>query len=100
MLPFLQKRWFLLLLIAGGLVVALRPGWLTWVRGLDPRAVVAPALFLTAWGLQSRSLYRTLLKPWAALWATAVSYGVLPALAWLAGNLLPGDDFRVGLLIS
>jgi sodium/bile acid cotransporter 7 len=33
------------------------------------------------------------------LWALAVSYGFLPALAWAAGTLLPSPDLRTGLLI-
>lgn len=99
MRSFFQKRWFLLLLIAGGLVVWLRPEWLGWVRWIDPRAAIAPALFFTAWGLPSRSLLRAILRPAPALWATAISYGVLPAGAWLAGFLLHGEDLRVGLLV-
>jgi sodium/bile acid cotransporter 7 len=97
---FLEKRWFLLLLVTGGLVVWLRPGWLGWVRWIDPRAAIAPALFFTAWGLPSRSLYQALLRPAPAIWATFISYGIVPALAWLASRLLPLEDLGVGLLIS
>jgi sodium/bile acid cotransporter 7 len=100
MRSFLQKRWFLLLISAGVLVAWFQPGWLAWTRAIDPRLVVAPALFLTAWTLDSRSLYRTLLRPWPALWAAALSYTLLPATAYLAGGLLASPDFRVGLLIS
>jgi sodium/bile acid cotransporter 7 len=62
-------------------------------------ALVALSLFLVAWGMEGRSLYRAAVRPWAALWAVAVSYGALPALAWLAGPLLPLPDLAVGLLI-
>src|SRR5213076_147300 len=41
----------------------------------------------------------TLLRPWPALWALVISYGLLPAAAWLIGPLLGLDDFRIGLLI-
>jgi sodium/bile acid cotransporter 7 len=61
--------------------------------------VVAISLFLTAWGLESRSLYRALVRPGPALWALFVSYGALPALAWASGFLLPLPDLRVGLLL-
>lgn len=100
MRAFLEKRWFLLLLVAGGLVVWLRPGWLGWVRWIDPRTAIAPALFFTAWGLPSRSLYQAVLRPAPALWATFISYGLLPALAWIASRMMPSEDLGVGLLIS
>jgi sodium/bile acid cotransporter 7 len=96
---FFVKRWFLLLLVAGGLVVWLQPGWVGWVRWIDPRLAIAPALFLTAWGLPSRRLYQALLRPMPALWATAISYGFLPTTAWLAARLLPAEDLGVGLII-
>jgi sodium/bile acid cotransporter 7 len=70
------------------------------VDRLPPRGVVATALFLMAWGLESRSLARALARPWPALWAVALSYGALPPLALAAGRLLPLVDLRVGLLIS
>jgi sodium/bile acid cotransporter 7 len=96
---FLARRWFLLLLAAGVAVAALRPAWLRWTDRLEPRVVVALALFLMAWGLPTRSLVRVLARPWPALWALLISFGALPATAWLAGFLLPTPDFRIGLLI-
>ncbi len=100
MYSFLARRWFLLLLFAGvGLAalspVALRP----FTAALSPRLVVALALFLMAWGLESRSLLRSLARPLPALWAALISYGVLPPLALLAGRFLPEADYRVGLLV-
>jgi sodium/bile acid cotransporter 7 len=100
MRSFLEKRWFLLLLITGLAIAWFQPAWLAWTELIDPRFIVAPALFLTAWSLESRSLYRTLLRPWPALWASFVSYSFLPGVAYLAGRLLDSEDFRVGLLIS
>lgn len=99
MRPFLRKRWFLLLLILGGVWVGLWPGGLRWTAAVDPRFVMAPALGLMALGLDSRSLYRTLRRPLPALWGVVVCYGVLPVLAWALGPLLPGQDLRLGLLI-
>jgi sodium/bile acid cotransporter 7 len=61
---------------------------------------VAVALFLMAWSLDSRSLGRSLLRPLPALWAVAISFGALPALAWLAGGLMPSEPLRIGLMIS
>ena len=94
----LARRWFLVVLVLGvGLAVA-RPGWLhPWTEPVPPRLVVGVSLFLTAWGLESRSLLRALTRPAPALWAVAISYGALPPLAWLAGTLLE-PDYRVGLV--
>ncbi|HXG09024.1 MAG TPA: bile acid:sodium symporter [Gemmataceae bacterium] len=101
MKSFLARRWFLLLLVVGLAVAGWRPDWLRpAVERLPPRAVVALALFLMAWGLDSRSLGRSLLRPLPALWAVAISYGALPALAYLAGRLMPADALRIGLMIS
>ncbi len=98
MKSFLARRWFLLALAGGGAAALARPGWFAWTAHLDPRLVVACALFLTAWTLPTRSLARVLARPGPALWAVAISYGFLPAAAWLTGQILP-DDFRIGLLL-
>jgi sodium/bile acid cotransporter 7 len=100
MKAFFRKRWFLLLLLGGVGLAAYCPGGLRpWTRWLDLRAVVAPALFLMAWSLESRSLFQALIRPLPALWAVLISYGAVPVLAWSAGWLLPDADLRIGLLI-
>jgi solute carrier family 10 (sodium/bile acid cotransporter), member 7 len=101
MTQFLAKRWFLLSLLGGLGLAALWPAALRpWTALLPSRVVVAVALFLMAWSLESRSLGRSLVRPWPALWAAAISYGAVPLLALGAGWLLPGpDDLRVGLLL-
>src|SRR5271170_2293003 len=100
MLRVLARRWFLLLLVAGFTVAGVAPGLLHWTRHADPQWVMAGALFLSAWTLQSRSLYRAVMRPWPALWAAFISYGPLPALAWTLGRTLPNEDFRIGLMIA
>jgi sodium/bile acid cotransporter 7 len=96
----LRKRWFLLVLLGGLLMAGFCPEWLRPVTAwLEPRLLVAASLFLTAWGLESRRLLQTLLRPLPALWAVLISYGVLPALAWSGGWLLGDADMRLGLLI-
>jgi sodium/bile acid cotransporter 7 len=96
---FLTKRWFLLVLCGGVGLALVRPEWLRPViAGLPSRGVVAVALFLMAWGLDGRSLYRAAVRPWPALWALAVSYIALPLLARLSGLFLP-SDLALGLLI-
>jgi sodium/bile acid cotransporter 7 len=100
MRAFLAKRWFVLLLLGGVALAWARPVWVRPWAGWPPLpALVALALFLVAWAMEGRSLYRAAVRPGAALWAVAVSYGALPALAWLAGPLLPLPDLAVGLLI-
>jgi sodium/bile acid cotransporter 7 len=97
---FLQRHWFLLTLVVGVSVAALRPEWVRpATERVPPRGVVGLALFLMAWGLESRSLGRALLRPLPALWAVLLSYGLLPALGWLAGWLVAEPDYRVGLLV-
>jgi solute carrier family 10 (sodium/bile acid cotransporter), member 7 len=99
MMAFLGRRWFLLIL-AGGVALALsRPElFLVWTRPLNPRLVVGVSLFLMAWTLPARHLRQELFRPWAALWALLLSYGLLPAAAWIVGQgLLP--DYRIGIQI-
>src|SRR5262249_15188672 len=101
MLEFLAKRWFLVLLLVGVSLAALWPEWIglatSWVL-VD--AVVPAALFLIACGLESRSLLHRVVRPWPALWASCLSYGLVPTLAWLAGRLVDNPEIRVGLMIA
>jgi len=98
---FLRKRWFLLLLACGLGLAFWQPGLvLPATRSLPPLALVAPALFLMAWGLDSRRLVQAVLRPLPALSAVVISYGAVPFLAWLAAKLLPNADLRIGLMIS
>src|SRR5262245_54502837 len=101
MIPFLVKRWFLLALLAGVLIAALWPNVLSWAKSdmLRPERLMGLALFLSAWTMESRSLYQAVVRPWPALWATAISYGFLPAFAWLSGQyLISVAEFRIGLM--
>jgi solute carrier family 10 (sodium/bile acid cotransporter), member 7 len=96
----LRKHWFLVVLILGVSLAGARPDWLRPLTArVPPSGVVGLALFLIAWGLESRSLGRALLRPMPALGAVLISYGALPALGWLAGRLVPEPDYRIGLLI-
>jgi sodium/bile acid cotransporter 7 len=96
----LAKRWFLWLLVGGIATAWFFPDFLRPVSSrLGPRSLVALALFLMAWSLESKSLLDSILRPFPALWAFAISYGIVPGLAWSAGWLLPWPDLRVGLLV-
>src|SRR5262249_25493788 len=97
---FLARRWFLLLLGAGLALALGLPGVLKpWAERLPLRGAVALSLFLTAWGLEGSRLGGALTRRWAALGALALGYGLVPALAWAAGPLLPLPDLRLGLLV-
>ena len=99
MMEFLGRRWFLLIL-AGGVALALARSelFLVWTRPLNPRLVVGVSLFLMAWTLPASHLRQEMFRPWAALWALLLSYGLLPAAAWIVGQgLLP--DYRIGIQI-
>ena len=100
MASFLMQRWFLCALVAGvGLTLAMPQPVHVLTQDWPPQIVIAVALFMMAWTMPSRSLAGELRKPWAALWAMAISYGFLPGAAWLVGMLAP-PDVRVGLLLA
>jgi sodium/bile acid cotransporter 7 len=99
MKAFVAKRWFLLLVCLAAILVGGVPQGLRWTAYLDPSVSGATAIFLSAWSLDSRKLLGAVVRPWAALWALVISYGLLPVLACLLGLLLPPGDFRIGLLL-
>jgi len=95
-----SRQWFLLLILVGLPMALAFPAHVgPLVDWLPVRGVVAAALFLMAWGLESRRLWQALLHPGAAVWSLVIGYGVLPVLAWLASLLLPLPDLAVGMLI-
>lgn len=96
---FLARRWFVLTILTGIVAACFVPGSLHWTRHIDAQIVMALALFLSSWTLESRSLYRALVRPMPAIWAAVISFGFLPALGWMSGQLLPIADFRIGLMI-
>lgn len=99
MMAFLGRRWFLLILTGGVALALARPDlFLVWTSELNPRVVVGISLFLMAWTLPASHLQQELLRPWSALWALVLTYGLLPAAAWVVGQgLYP--DYRIGLQI-
>jgi sodium/bile acid cotransporter 7 len=97
----LLRRWFLLSLVIGIALTLICPGPVHNVTHfLEPRLVVALALFLMAYTMPSRCLATELARPWAAVWAILISYGLVPVGGLLLGQLSPVPDLRVGLLLS
>jgi sodium/bile acid cotransporter 7 len=99
MLPFLRKHWFLVLVLLGTVAVVVRPGWFGWTDWLNPTVCGATAVFFSAWTLETRSLGHAVARPWPAIWASAISYGLLPGLGWAAGSFFATEDNRIGLLL-
>jgi sodium/bile acid cotransporter 7 len=100
MLAFLAQRWFLCALVVGvSLALAAPQAFHVWTKELPPPLVIAVALFIIAWTMPSASLAGESRRPWAALWAVTISYGMLPGVAWLLGQLSP-PDIRVGLMLA
>jgi sodium/bile acid cotransporter 7 len=99
MLLFLRKHWFLLLVLLGTVIVGACPEWLGRMDWLKPMVCGAAAVFISAWTLETRSLGRVLARPWPAIWAVVISYGLLPALGAAGGWLLEPADYRIGLLL-
>jgi sodium/bile acid cotransporter 7 len=101
MLSFLGRHWFLIALAAaiGGTVLWTEPiGAL--VSRLPPKLAVTLVLGFNAWTLESSRLWQSLRRPWYALLALVVTYGLTPALGWAASRLLVTADFAVGVLIA
>jgi sodium/bile acid cotransporter 7 len=96
----LTRHWFLLSVTSGLTLTLIWPDLVRpAVARLSTQAVVVAALFLSACGLESRRLLRAVTRPGPVLWALAVSYGFLPALALLGGAMLPSTAMGVGLLV-
>jgi solute carrier family 10 (sodium/bile acid cotransporter), member 7 len=99
---FFAKHWFIcvlplvlgLTLFAPGVAHPVTDYW-------EPRFTIftiAISLFLIAWTIPRRSLVAEVRHPWASLWAVVLSYGLVPAGAWLLGFFAP-DDVRMGLIL-
>lgn len=98
---FLVQRWFLCALLGGVGLALWRPHlFQPWTQRVPPAWVIGCALFLMAWTMPTRSLAGELRRPGPALWALAISYGLVPFLAWCIGRLPLAPDLRVGLFLS
>jgi len=104
---FLIRRWFLIALafflcLGLGMSGPLTP--LAKLAGLR-QTIVVTVMFLMALPLETNAVWDTLRRPWAAMLATAINYGLLPMSAWgitLALIRWPGisEDMVFGILIA
>ncbi len=101
MLPFLRHNWFLIALTAlfayGAFAYqTLEPlSKQPWLRSLT----VATAMFLMALPLEAGAFWNAIRRPWATLLAVAVTFGLLPLIAWMVSPLV-AEEFRGGLLVA
>ncbi len=100
MISFLSRQWFLLALCAGvGLAILFPHQTGQATDWLPTRVSIMGALFLMAFTLPARSLAEEMVRPWATLWATAISFGLVPLGAWLMGGWLEPVDLAIGTII-
>jgi sodium/bile acid cotransporter 7 len=96
----LQRYWFLvalLIVIIAGLSGSRQLLPLAENRLLR-NAIVVIVMFLMAFPLQTRAISECLRRPWPALLATGISFGVVPFLAWATSGLLDPSS-AAGLLV-
>lgn len=97
---FLQQHWFLIALFATLVSgAAFAESWAGLAHHkLFRNLIVMATLFLVTLPIESVRITRSLRRPGPALLATAVSYVVLPLMAWLCSRWLP-KEFGLGLAV-
>lgn len=99
MASFLAKHWFLCFLVIAVGSALLAPAVLhPLVDFWEPRPTIAISLFLMAWTMPTHSLIAEVKSPWASIWAVALTYGIVPLVAWLIGFAAP-EDVQKGLIL-
>src|SRR5262245_27985842 len=93
------KQWFLVLVVAGVGCVAVWPGGVRWAARFDASLCGAAAIFLSAVGLPLRQLAAAAVRPRAAALGLALSYGLVPTVAWAVGLLFTRPDYPIGLML-
>lgn len=100
MRSLLAANWFLIVLAMSVAAALVFPSSVHRVMGhWEPRSTIAISLFLVAWTMPTRSLVAEVKHPWSAIWAVALSYGLVPLSAWAVGFLAPIEDIQIGLIL-
>jgi sodium/bile acid cotransporter 7 len=98
---FLLTQWFLIALVimfASGFYWHASLGQLADWTALR-NVIVAGCMFLMALPLEASAIWNTLKRPGAIVLAVAVTFGILPLVAWLVSPLLT-PDYAGGLLVA
>lgn len=109
MKSFAARHWFLIglaLAILAGMRIGIglgesanSPAMRVWFEN-SARALTAVVLFLMSFTLDSRKLADALRSPRAVLWATFVSYAIVPLLAWPVSQWQSNSDYLLGVIIT
>lgn len=106
MMGFLQRQWFLTVLVAlmavgtGLGMSGHAPAAQAWLKYVDPKVTTAFILFLMAFSLETRMLWAALRSPGPVALGFVINAGVLPLIAWPLCALQLTADFRYGLMVA
>lgn len=114
MLRFLQRRWFLLvlvLLVTGGMtwgrtgsgaqaLHAGGDGTVARILSTAPTVITPIVLFLMSFTLDAGALRKAVGSPTPIFWAVAINAGLLPLAAWPLMAVQRTTDFAYGLMIA
>jgi sodium/bile acid cotransporter 7 len=101
MYPFLCRHWFLLSLVFALVIGIINSGSLEPIAqsSLLRSGILVSVLYVMSLPMETRTMWRTITHPWAAVLASVMNMGVLPVIAWAFSNLLV-EDMSVGLIIA
>lgn len=99
-ISYFAKRWFLLLMASAIGASLLTPQWMAWLlRPMETRPIMLMLLFLMSVSLESRRLLEIIRRPWPALLAVFICYGLAPPLSYVFGSAFLSQDYRIGLIV-
>ncbi|QDU62244.1 Sodium Bile acid symporter family protein [Planctomycetes bacterium Pan216] len=100
MLKFLARRWFLLFVLFGLILVSQFPDTATTLLSpFSTRYLAAATLFVMSLTLRTDRLWNAVRHPGPAFVAFGITYLIAPLLGWLTAETLVSDNYRVGLIL-
>ena len=101
MLPFLRRQWFLValvLVLVGGFCF---PEQFRGVAFADRfrRCVVFAVLFLMSLPMETAAVWQAIKRPWPALLASILNFGIVPILAFAVSRAFTGD-LAIGVILA